>query len=64
MTDMTRPGAFAQATQPARSTGATDPLPTYDARDLIPQGNQAHVLLDDQTYVLRITRAGKLILTK
>jgi len=37
---------------------------TYDARDLIKDGVQAHILLDGQTYVLRITRAGKLILTK
>jgi len=39
-------------------------LPTYDAHDLIPDGSQARVLLDDQCYYLRITRAGKLILTK
>lgn len=37
---------------------------TYDARDLIKTGTQASILLDDQEYVLRITRAGKLILTK
>lgn len=40
------------------------PLPTFDARDLTQDGTQAHILLDDQMYVLRITRAGKLILTK
>ena len=40
------------------------PLPRYDARDLIKQGDQANIILDDQIYVLRITRAGKLILTK
>ncbi|EBA13995.1 hemin uptake protein HemP [Roseobacter sp. CCS2] len=39
-------------------------LPHYDARDLISHGEQAHIILDDQVYVLRITRAGKLILTK
>lgn len=39
-------------------------VPTYDARDLIPDGVQACVVLDNQTYYLRITRAGKLILTK
>lgn len=38
--------------------------PTYDARDLTKAGNTAMILLDDQTYTLRITRAGKLILTK
>jgi len=39
-------------------------LPQYDARDLIKSGEQAQIILDDQVYVLRITRAGKLILTK
>ncbi len=39
-------------------------LPTYQARDLIEAGNQARILLDGQVYTLRITRAGKLILTK
>jgi hemin uptake protein HemP len=40
-------------------------IPTYDARDLVREGGvQARILLDDQSYWLRITRAGKLILTK
>lgn len=39
-------------------------LPAYDARMLTQNGDQAHIILDDQTYTLRITRAGKLILTK
>ena len=39
-------------------------LPAYSARDLIQDGDQANIILDDQVYVLRITRAGKLILTK
>lgn len=39
-------------------------LPRYDARDLIKNGEQANIILDNQVYVLRITRAGKLILTK
>ena len=38
--------------------------PIHDARDLTIGGNQAHILLDDKLYTLRITRAGKLILTK
>ena len=37
---------------------------TYDARDLIKDDTQVCITLDDQTYFLRITRAGKLILTK
>ncbi|MDA9208101.1 hemin uptake protein HemP [Octadecabacter sp.] len=39
-------------------------LETYDARELVNSGSQACIVLDDQTYYLRITRAGKLILTK
>lgn len=39
-------------------------LPAYDARTLIPDGVQARIVLDEQVYTLRITRAGKLILTK
>lgn len=40
------------------------PLPTYAAQDLTEGGDLAQIVLHDQTYVLRITRAGKLILTK
>lgn len=39
-------------------------LPSYAARDLTAGGDQAYIVLDGQTYTLRITRAGKLILTK
>jgi len=45
---------------PARA----DSLPVHDARVLTEGGVQAHIHLDGQVYVLRITRAGKLILTK
>ena len=41
-----------------------DRLPTYDANDLTKGGDLAQIRLDDQVYTLRITRAGKLILTK
>ncbi|MCX7566355.1 hemin uptake protein HemP [Sulfitobacter sp. F26169L] len=41
-----------------------DTLPTYAARDLTENGDLAQIILDGQTYTLRITRAGKLILTK
>lgn len=53
-------------TQVPRPTSApqTPKLATFDARDLIREGTQACIVLDDQTYYLRITRAGKLILTK
>lgn len=43
---------------------ATRQVETYDARALVKNGVQACIVLDDQTYYLRITRAGKLILTK
>lgn len=45
-------------------TASSKDLPTYDARDLIADGVQARLVLDGQCYFLRITRAGKLILTK
>ena len=41
-----------------------EPLPTYDAKDLTRDGVQARIVLGNQIYFLRITRAGKLILTK
>ncbi|MCD1627218.1 hemin uptake protein HemP [Seohaeicola saemankumensis] len=40
------------------------PLPSHIARDLTEGGTQAQIELDGQVYTLRITRAGKLILTK
>ncbi|PYG26738.1 hemin uptake protein HemP [Pelagimonas varians] len=39
-------------------------LPTHAAVDLTKGADQARIVLGDQTYILRITRAGKLILTK
>lgn len=39
-------------------------MPMHDARDLTGNGAQAIIMLDGKTYFLRITRAGKLILTK
>jgi len=41
-----------------------DPAPVHDANALTDGGNQARIVLGDQVYTLRITRAGKLILTK
>ena len=46
---------------PSSQTAST---PTHDAHDLTGAAGQARIVLDDQTYTLRITRAGKLILTK
>jgi hemin uptake protein HemP len=45
-------------------TQKPEPLPSYDARELTKDGVQAQIILNNQTYFLRITRAGKLILTK
>lgn len=39
-------------------------LPRHDAHDLMAGGSTAEIDLDGQVYTLRITRAGKLILTK
>lgn len=52
-TDFSQPGA-----------NALSRLPQHDATTLTRGGNQALIVLDDQVYQLRITRAGKLILTK
>jgi len=43
---------------PARSR------PSHDARTLTGEGGEAEIVLDGTPYLLRITRAGKLILTK
>ena len=42
----------------------TDPAPQHDARILTGGGTHARIVLDRQIYTLRITRQGKLILTK
>lgn len=39
-------------------------LPAHDARMLTDGGSLAQIALDGQIYTLRITKAGKLILTK
>ena len=54
MTDISR--ATRATPQPAH--------PAYDARKLTDDDGTALLLLDDKAYTLRITRAGKLILTK
>lgn len=40
------------------------PLPCHLVQDLMQGGHSAHIKLGEQLYTLRITRAGKLILTK
>ncbi|MEJ6403251.1 hemin uptake protein HemP [Yoonia sp. 2307UL14-13] len=49
---------------PPQNTQSHIDLPTYSATDLTKEGHLAQIILGDQTYTLRITRAGKLILTK
>ncbi len=39
-------------------------IPCYDAKQLTQREGVAHIVLNDSVYTLRITRAGKLILTK
>ena len=41
-----------------------DALPIYEAKHLTRGGDLARIKLEDRLYTLRITRAGKLILTK
>ena len=38
--------------------------PSYDARNLTKGGKKAVITLDNQKYILRITKNAKLILTK
>ncbi|MCR8825825.1 hemin uptake protein HemP [Photobacterium sp. TY 1-4] len=47
-----------------KTPGVTDTVPAHDARRLTEGADQARIVLDGQVYTLRITRAGKLILTK
>lgn len=39
-------------------------IPEWAAETLLAGGSQARIVLNGQPYVLRLTRAGKLILTK
>jgi hemin uptake protein HemP len=45
-------------------TAALDKTPIHNAETLTGDNGLARVVLKDQIYTLRITRAGKLILTK
>lgn len=48
----------------ASSSLPDDGLPVYDARKMLAGYATARIQLDDQSYILRLTRQGKLILTK
>ena len=51
-------------TPPAPAPTPEQTAPIYGALDLTRGGNTAQILLGDQVYTLRVTKAGKLILTK
>jgi hemin uptake protein HemP len=61
-----RPLPEAGARGPLRPPDRSDPPPSprHDARALTAGGRAAEIALDGRTYTLRITRAGKLILTR
>lgn len=46
------------------AAGERDRPPAYDARLLTDEAGKAALVLDGQIYTLRITRQGKLLLTK
>lgn len=56
---MTMMNAIGLPSEPALAA-----LPTYDARAMTGGDGLAQIVLDDKVYTLRITKAGKLILTK
>ncbi|WP_299829882.1 hemin uptake protein HemP [uncultured Roseobacter sp.] len=56
--------AMVPPVQSAATDSVAADMATYDVRALIETGVQARLVLDGQPYFLRITRAGKLILTK
>ena len=59
-----RAGAVASDTPRREAPAPEAPRPVHDARALTEGAAQADILLDGMRYVLRITRQGKLILTK
>ncbi|MEM6441090.1 MAG: hemin uptake protein HemP [Pseudomonadota bacterium] len=54
---------LAFASHAAAQPAASQP-PVHDARELTDASGLARIALDGQIYTLRITRQGKLILTK
>lgn len=50
--------------QPTLTTPPYADMPAHDVRALMEGGTTALMVLDGVAYTLRITRAGKLILTK
>jgi len=56
-------GPMSDTPEPTRAL-PPQTTPIYDAKKLTGAEGTAMIVLDDKTYTLRITRAGKLILTK
>lgn len=55
---------FARPRSAPADRAARPERPEHDARRLTDGGAEARIVLDGTPYVLRITRLGKLILTK
>ncbi|WP_238367508.1 hemin uptake protein HemP [Mesobacterium pallidum] len=53
-----------QICKPVPAGTFEDQRPIYRAEDIMRDGNEVAITLGDQVYRLRVTRAGKLILTK
>lgn len=60
----TEASAPTSAQSAAMARAPVETIPAYDVRRIMGSGNTAHMVLDGQAYTLRITRSGKLILTK
>ncbi len=56
--------SYQSAHGPESSLVPSPSQPVHDARSLTGGEGTAFIVLDEKTYTLRITRAGKLILTK
>lgn len=59
-----RPYPLSLALPPVAPALANNIPPRHEALSLTEGGTQAQIVLNGQVYCLRITRAGKLILTK
>jgi len=64
VTPMSFQGSMTDRPETCQSMPIQPTVPVYDARRLVSETGTAMIVLDDKTYTLRITRAGKLILTK
>ncbi len=53
-----------QPPRPVSPVAKAADMPAYSVRELMQGGAQVQLILDNAVYTLRVTRAGKLILTK